>query len=1003
MNNHDVKLIQQVLAGDESAFAALVNKYKKPIHALAWRKIGDFHIAEEITQDTFLKAYQRLHTLKDPYQFSGWLYVIATRRCYAWLRKKRIHTQPLEDAETTMGQSDVYSQHVIDERKNTAAEAQRDVVKKLLAKLKESERTVMTLYYLGEMTVEEISKFIGVSAGTIKSRLQRARHRLQKEETMIREALEHFQISPNLTDNIMQEISRLKPAPSTSKPLLPWAIAASSAILIVMLLGIGSQKLLQFQQPYSLDAQTEMTVELVDTPVVLNVNTEPDIQNQLSNPNVVGKSNNNGQKPDEVLLAAAQVEGEDVFTPKLQWIQSEPVRGSHFRNLHATPDGDLYAIDIEQSLYKLPANGMEWLSIYKNLRLDNMLIEGPFTKWNNTLYYIPANKLFASRDEGKTWDLLYTWQEGIYAKQFLQMEQALYLAFNNGIYKSEDSGKTWEAIHNEKKKQTIESIFKVQNTLFVRTYNDLYRVEDDKWTRLVFPVPVRHIISDAASEDKLYIAVLFNWEKGNVDIDKIQDGLERGWWIFRSTDLGNSWKDITPSNAWSLKGWPPNCKLIAAGETLLVMEEGMVRSNDAGNTWMPPQLPGTIPPMHNGQHQHAAVIENAIYVGSQHGLHRSTDGGKTWDMIKIAQDKTRRVFRNLIVHTGSKKMQSKPPTLYGIVDVGFIVKTTDEGKTWKDVQFNIPMNNPVRLNTPRYNQIITSGDDIYAKTRSMSGDKFLYRVSEDGNTLTPINGMPTFNWYEFKVHLYESQTLSIEELQEKFSGATQFFKQMLQVTRQQRRQLEKEGLLGPFAVSGDTFYYEYNFKLFRWQQGETEWYDTGLEDFAPFSFDKPWLPKKYLKLAVSGDTVYAGKRDGHLVVSFDRGNNWVDLTPDLPFKVNTFEDIVFVGNTVYVATDAGIITSDDGRSWQVVADFDGKNLIMEHLATEGTTLYGITKMTPMFPKNAVFRLENDTWTQIVSIIPGIIEIRDIITSFAVVENTLYVGTERNGMLHYTFE
>ncbi len=211
MKNDDVELIQSVLAGDEDAFAELVKRYQKPVHTLAWRKLGDFHIAEEITQDTFLKVYQRLHTLKDPNQFSGWLYVIAARRCYAWLRKKRIRTQPLEDAETTLIQRDAYSQHVVEERANTAIDAQREVVKRLLAKLKESERMVMTLYYLGEMTVEEISKFLGVSAGTIKSRLQRARNRLQKEETMIREALDYFQLSPTLTDNIMQEVSRLKP------------------------------------------------------------------------------------------------------------------------------------------------------------------------------------------------------------------------------------------------------------------------------------------------------------------------------------------------------------------------------------------------------------------------------------------------------------------------------------------------------------------------------------------------------------------------------------------------------------------------------------------------------------------------------------------------------------------------------------------------------------------------------------------------------------------------
>ena len=71
MKNNDVELIQSILAGDDTAFGNLVKKYQKQVHALVWRKIGDFHIAEEITQDTFLKVYQNLSTLKNPNQFSA--------------------------------------------------------------------------------------------------------------------------------------------------------------------------------------------------------------------------------------------------------------------------------------------------------------------------------------------------------------------------------------------------------------------------------------------------------------------------------------------------------------------------------------------------------------------------------------------------------------------------------------------------------------------------------------------------------------------------------------------------------------------------------------------------------------------------------------------------------------------------------------------------------------------------------------------------------------------
>ena len=87
MENDDVQLIERILAGDESAFSTLVQKYQKPVHAFVYRKVGDFHIAEEITQDIFLRVYERLQTLKNPSTFVRWLYVIAARQCFAWFEK----------------------------------------------------------------------------------------------------------------------------------------------------------------------------------------------------------------------------------------------------------------------------------------------------------------------------------------------------------------------------------------------------------------------------------------------------------------------------------------------------------------------------------------------------------------------------------------------------------------------------------------------------------------------------------------------------------------------------------------------------------------------------------------------------------------------------------------------------------------------------------------------------------------------------------------------------
>ena len=97
MEQNDVQLIQQILQGDQEAFSPLVRKYQKGVHALVWRKIGDFHIAQEITQDAFLTTYKKLGTLKNHTQFSGWLYVIAANLCRDWFRKNRMPvTESLE-------------------------------------------------------------------------------------------------------------------------------------------------------------------------------------------------------------------------------------------------------------------------------------------------------------------------------------------------------------------------------------------------------------------------------------------------------------------------------------------------------------------------------------------------------------------------------------------------------------------------------------------------------------------------------------------------------------------------------------------------------------------------------------------------------------------------------------------------------------------------------------------------------------------------------------------
>ena len=190
MRSDDVKLIQRTLVGDEDAFANLVKKYQKQIHTYLWRKTKDFHIAEDITQETFLQVSQKLETLQDPTQFKRWLYQIANHLCIAWFRKNQVYAESFNETHIWEIETGAYSRYVAAEHAKMTAETQSDLVENLLAKLNEKDRKVITLHYFENMTSSEISEFVGVSENTIKSRLRRARQRLKKYEFMIQEALD---------------------------------------------------------------------------------------------------------------------------------------------------------------------------------------------------------------------------------------------------------------------------------------------------------------------------------------------------------------------------------------------------------------------------------------------------------------------------------------------------------------------------------------------------------------------------------------------------------------------------------------------------------------------------------------------------------------------------------------------------------------------------------------------------------------------------------------------
>ena len=146
---------------------------------------------------------------------------------------------------------------------------------------------------------------------------------------------------------------------------------------------------------------------------------------------------------------------------------------------------------------------------------------------------------------------------------------------------------------------------------------------------------------------------------------------------------------------------------------------------------------------------------------------------------------------------------------------------------------------------------------------------------------------------------------------------------------------------------------------------------------------------KGLTLAASGNTVYAGKREGELFFSPDAGDTWTDVTENLAFPFGYFKEIHFAGKTVYVSTDMGLMHSRDGETWEVVTDLEGNRLIMDQITVDGKTVYGVSE-------SGIYAADTQTnaWKQIIAELPH------TATAFAIDSRTFYIGTKQNGVFRF---
>ena len=952
MKENDVALIQRTLDGDEGAFTTLVKKYQKWVHTLVWRKIGDFHTAEELTQDILLKVYKKLSTLKPPDRFPGWLYVITTRHCLTWLRKKRVSTTSLNAMSTTELEALCYARYEAARGEESSVEHQRELVKRLLQKLPESERTVVTLYYLAEMTSEEISAFLGVSPNTIRSRLRRARNRLKEQEHLLHSISGIFQLPPTLTENIMREIARIKPiSPSASKPWIPWGLSFASTFLVILMVGMGPQALSRFQQPYNLDAASEMTIELVDTPVVLESERKSDALTRFGRADALGKNRGSGFHTEALLVAAAHAEETDLPAAKLQWIQTKGPGGVSSAGLFLTSNRTLYAI-AKTGLYRLTEEADTWSFV--SASGPNREFNRVMAEHDGALYLLTSNELLVSIDSGKTWNSLGARPEGR-ARALSITDTAIYLVLQTEVFRSEDVGNQWEPIGEALQADNVPEadnpnfriwdVLAVDNTLFVGTSQGLFRFTDD-WEKLL--VPTSHgIKSLAVADDRLYVGT----------IASPPDGPHAA--VFYSTDLGDFWIDITPNTHEHPVKIITTVEVVPVGDRIVLKgSTGVLISNDGGETWTDPN-PGSH--TFGAFHTIAALDENTFYGTDSDGIKRSTDGGATWQP-----------FMTGMLNSHVPSLVTVENVLYALTSAEML-KSADGGESWESIGF-INANQNAALEGEKA-KVGTANGVLHVSNSELEGVTLL-RLSDAGNMFLPVEGVPDF----------EEDTLHTEELKK--------FMDVDKGDRNKRREQLKANLLrsveewrtnGTFTISDDTVFMEYRHKLYRWRRGETAWHNTGLEDIEGIS---P-IDGKGFTLAVSGNIVYAGKREGELFLSEDSGDTWRDITANLVFPFGYFREMFFAGSTVYVSTDMGVMHSSDSETWHVLTDADGNRLIMDRIAVDGGTAYGVAD-------SGVYQVDTSTnaWKQITPELPH------TATAFAINGDTFYIGTKQNGVLRF---
>ena len=162
-------LLERMQADDLDAFEAFFLRYRAPIYRTAYGLTGDAQAAEEILQDTFARAYQRRHILRPDVSPLPWLHRVALNLCYSRLGRRRLPSEPMGD--TVIG---LVRDLAAEPAEHAEQQELRRIVRDGVARLPPKHQSVVILYYLHGLSLQETAELLGVRLGTVKSRLHYA-------------------------------------------------------------------------------------------------------------------------------------------------------------------------------------------------------------------------------------------------------------------------------------------------------------------------------------------------------------------------------------------------------------------------------------------------------------------------------------------------------------------------------------------------------------------------------------------------------------------------------------------------------------------------------------------------------------------------------------------------------------------------------------------------------------------------------------------------------------